>query len=98
MDAGSRASRRAGACAIWIAWPHGRFACPSCTGGRMTTTAAFLVDRVLPDVPAQATRDHVDVSRVCSEGDAEVVFLEGALGDIARPDIRPIEVVVHIHG
>jgi hypothetical protein len=29
----------------------GRSICPSCTGRRMANTAAFLVDRVLPDVP-----------------------------------------------
>jgi hypothetical protein len=28
-----------------------RSLCPSCTGRRMANTAAFLVDRVLPDVP-----------------------------------------------
>jgi hypothetical protein len=32
---------------------HGRSICPSCTGRRMANTAAFLVDRVLPDVPVR---------------------------------------------
>jgi Putative transposase/Transposase zinc-binding domain len=30
---------------------HGRSICPSCCGRRMASVAAFLVDRVLPDVP-----------------------------------------------
>ena len=30
-----------------------RSVCPSCTGRRMANTAAFLVDRVLPDVPVR---------------------------------------------
>jgi hypothetical protein len=30
---------------------HGRSICPSCCGRRMANVAAFLVDRVLPDVP-----------------------------------------------
>ena len=32
---------------------HGRGFCPSCGGGRMADTAAHLVDRVLPEVPAR---------------------------------------------
>jgi hypothetical protein len=32
---------------------HGRSICPSCCGRRMANTAAFLVDRVLPDVPVR---------------------------------------------
>jgi hypothetical protein len=32
---------------------HGRTVCPSCTGRRMANTAAFLVDRVVPDVPVR---------------------------------------------
>ena len=63
-----------------------RALCPSCAGRRMANTAAFLVDRVLPDVPVRQY-----VLSLPFELRALAAFKANVLGALARIFVSAIE-------